>query len=68
MPGMTARDGRAMSCPRSSVLNWKFRTLEIGGWPGGKLPREEFIGDGTFGHEDRFPTPAIFPKYSLTVD
>ena len=39
-----------------------------GGWPWVNLPREEFIGDGTFGHEDRFPTPAIFPKYSLNVD
>ncbi len=39
-----------------------------GGWPRVNLPREEFIGDGTFGHEDRFPTPAIFPKYSLNVD
>ena len=39
-----------------------------GGWGEGYIPREEFIGDGTFGHEDRFPTPAIFPKYSLTVE
>jgi hypothetical protein len=39
-----------------------------GGWGGGYIPREEFIGDGTFGHEDRFPTPAIFPKYSLNVE
>jgi len=33
------------------------------GWPLVQLPREEYLGDGTFGHEDRFPTPAIFPKY-----
>jgi len=39
-----------------------------GGWGGGYIPREEFIGDGTFGHEDRFPTPANFPKYSLNVE
>jgi hypothetical protein len=39
-----------------------------GGWGEGYIPREEFIGDGTFGHEDRFPTPEIFPKYSLTVE
>ncbi len=32
-------------------------------WPQVDLPREEFLGDGSFGHEDRFPTPAIFPKY-----
>ena len=32
-------------------------------WPNVRLPREEFLGDGTFSHEDRFPTPAIFPKY-----
>ena len=42
--------------------------IRPGGWPWVNLPREEFIGDGTFGHEDRFPTPAIFPKYSLDVD
>jgi len=33
------------------------------GWPQMQLPREEYLGDGTFSHEDRFPTPAIFPKY-----
>jgi len=33
------------------------------GWPDLQLPREEYLGDGTFSHEDRFPTPAIFPKY-----
>jgi hypothetical protein len=32
-------------------------------WPTVRVPREEFLGDGTFSHEDRFPTPAIFPKY-----
>ncbi len=32
-------------------------------WPQVDLPREEFLGDGNFTHEDRFPTPAIFPKY-----
>jgi hypothetical protein len=32
-------------------------------WPQVDLPREEFLGDGNFSHEDRFPTPAIFPKY-----
>ena len=32
-------------------------------WPNVRVPREEFLGDGTFSHEDRFPTPAIFPKY-----
>jgi hypothetical protein len=31
-------------------------------WPQVNLPREEFIGDGS-NPEDRFPTPAIFPKY-----
>ena len=25
-----------------------------------ELPREEYLGDGTFSDEDRFPTPAIF--------
>ncbi|QEF96733.1 hypothetical protein Mal15_07620 [Stieleria maiorica] len=33
------------------------------GWPDVNLPREEFLGDGGFSHENRFPTPAIFPKY-----
>ncbi len=32
-------------------------------WPQVHLPREEYLGDGNFSHEDRFPTPAIFPKY-----
>lgn len=32
-------------------------------WPEVHLPREEILGDGSFTHEDRFPTPAIFPKY-----
>ncbi len=32
-------------------------------WPQVQVPREEFLGDGNFTHEDRFPTPAIFPKY-----
>ena len=32
-------------------------------WPQVDVPREEYLGDGTFSHEDRFPTPAIFPKY-----
>jgi hypothetical protein len=31
-------------------------------WPQVNLPREEFIGDSS-NPEDRFPTPAIFPKY-----
>ncbi len=33
------------------------------GWPPVDVPREEFLGDSSFGHEERFPTPAIFPKY-----
>jgi hypothetical protein len=33
-----------------------------GNWPQLNLPREEFIGDSS-NPEDRFPTPAIFPKY-----
>ena len=32
-------------------------------WPNVRVPREEFLGDGNFSHEDRFPTPAIFPRY-----
>jgi hypothetical protein len=33
-------------------------------WPDtGGLPRQEVLGDGSFSPEDRFPSPAIFPKY-----
>jgi hypothetical protein len=32
-------------------------------WPQVQVPREEYLGDGNFSHEDRFPTPSIFPKY-----
>ncbi|WP_230849381.1 hypothetical protein [Planctopirus limnophila] len=34
-----------------------------GNWPLVDIPREEYLGDGSLNHEDRFPTPAIFPKY-----
>ncbi len=37
--------------------------VRAGGWPRVDLPREEILGDGGFTHEDRFPSPAIFPKY-----
>lgn len=32
-------------------------------WPDVHMPREEYLNSGNFSHEDRFPTPAIFPKY-----
>ena len=32
-------------------------------WPDVHLPREEYLDSGNFSLEDRFPTPAIFPKY-----
>ncbi|WP_395736593.1 hypothetical protein [Prosthecobacter sp.] len=32
-------------------------------WPDVHLPREEHLDSGSFSLEDRFPTPAIFPKY-----
>ncbi len=32
-------------------------------WPDVHMPREEYINSGNAGHEDRFPTPDIFPKY-----
>ncbi len=32
------------------------------GWPQVQVPREEFMGDGS-SQEERYPTPAIFPKY-----
>ncbi len=33
------------------------------GWPDVHVPREEYLKDSKATHEDRFPTPAIFPKY-----
>ncbi len=41
------------------------RVVRIGlaSWPQVLVPREEFLGDNGFNLEDRFPTPAIFPKY-----
>jgi hypothetical protein len=32
-------------------------------WPDLHMPREEHINSGNFSQEERFPTPAIFPKY-----
>jgi len=32
-------------------------------WPADAVPRQEFHNDGHGSHEERFPTPAIFPKY-----
>ncbi|MES2596805.1 MAG: hypothetical protein V4662_15790 [Verrucomicrobiota bacterium] len=32
-------------------------------WPDVHVPREEHLNSGNYSHEDRFPTPAIFPKY-----
>ena len=32
-------------------------------WPDVHLPREEYIGNGASNMDERFPTPAIFPKY-----
>jgi hypothetical protein len=32
-------------------------------WPDVHLPREEYLGNGASSIEERFPTPAIFPKY-----
>lgn len=32
-------------------------------WLQVQVPREEYLGDGNFSHEDRFPTADIFPKY-----
>jgi hypothetical protein len=29
-------------------------------WPKTQIPREEYVNDSL---EERFPTPAIFPKY-----
>lgn len=32
-------------------------------WPDVHLPREEYLGSGASNIDERFPTPAIFPKY-----
>ena len=32
-------------------------------WPILEVPRDEYLHDAQTTHEDRFPTPAIFPKY-----
>ena len=32
-------------------------------WPDVHVPREEYINSGVYNLDDRFPTPAIFPKY-----
>lgn len=32
-------------------------------WQDVHLPREEYLGDGATSIDERFPTPAIFPKY-----
>jgi hypothetical protein len=33
------------------------------GWPDVHVPREEYLSDGASSIDERFPTPAIFPKY-----
>jgi hypothetical protein len=33
-------------------------------WPDVHVPREEYLSNGASSLEDRFPNPAIFPKYS----
>jgi hypothetical protein len=35
----------------------------FGLWPQVNVPREEYLDDGSASAEERFPTPAIFPKY-----
>ncbi|MFZ4767943.1 MAG: hypothetical protein ACOYMN_23590 [Roseimicrobium sp.] len=32
-------------------------------WPDVHMPREEYLSDGASSIDERFPTPAIFPKY-----
>ena len=40
------------------------KTVKVrpGNWPQVQVPREEYLNDGS-NLEERFPTPAIFPKY-----
>lgn len=41
------------------------RTVRVrpASWPVVNVPREEYLNDGPSSIDDRFPTPAIFPKY-----
>ena len=41
------------------------RTVRVrpSNWPQVDVPREEYLNDGSSSIEERFPTPAIFPKY-----
>jgi hypothetical protein len=39
----------------------RVRPGTLGNWPQVQVPREEYLGDWSL--EERFPTPAIFPKY-----
>ena len=41
------------------------RTVRVrpGNWPLVEVPREEYLNDGSASTEERFPSPAIFPKY-----
>jgi hypothetical protein len=34
-----------------------------GNWPQVNVPREEYLNEGSASTEERFPTPAIFPRY-----
>ena len=34
-----------------------------GSWPLVQVPREEYLNDGSANTEERFPSPAIFPRY-----
>ena len=37
--------------------------IHSGSWPILEVPRDEYLHDARTTHEDRFPTPSIFPKY-----
>jgi hypothetical protein len=37
--------------------------VRSGSWPDLEVPREEYLSDGPGGIDERFPTPAIFPRY-----
>ena len=41
------------------------KTVKVrpGHWPQVQVPREEYLNDGSSSTEERFPSPAIFPKY-----
>ena len=60
--GLAAEVGAALDEHLFEVLPGRVVRIRPNGWPAVNVPREEYVGDGS-NPDDRFPTPAIFPKY-----